>query len=78
MAFVPAIPDNNVFVTVVPGHLEHAEAALFKDFHPVAFDRYLAVAGFGPSTEQLFSIFLPHDHEIQGLAGPEVAYGHSV
>ena len=72
MAFVPGVPDGHVVISVCPGHLEHAEAALFKDLHPVGFDRYLTVAGFSPGTEQLFSIFLPHDHEIQGLAGPEI------
>ena len=78
MTLVPGVPDGHVFISVGPGHLEHAEAALLEHLHPVAFDRYLAVAGLGPSLEQVFSVFLPHDHEIQGLAGPEIAYGHSV
>lgn len=78
MAFVPGVPDCHVLVTVGPGHLEHTETALFKDLHPVAFDLHLAVAGFGPGFEQLFSIFFPHDHEIQGLASPEIRYGHSM
>lgn len=72
MAFVPGIPDRYVFISVGPGHLEHAEAALLKYLHPVGFYSDLAVGGAGPSFQQLFSIFLPHDHEIQGLGGPEI------
>ena len=78
VALVPGVPDGHVVIAMAPGHLEHAKAALLEYLHPVAFDRDLAVAGLGPGLQQLFSVFLPHDHEIQGLAGPEIAYGHLV
>ena len=76
MALVPAVPDRDLFPITGPLHLEKAQAPLFKYLHAIGFYGDLRTGGFGPGTELLFGIFVPHDHKIKGLSGPEVADGH--
>ena len=43
MAFVPGVPDGDIVPTMRPGHLQHAEAAVFEYFHAIGFYGDLAV-----------------------------------
>lgn len=58
--------------------MEQTETSLFKYFHAIGFDRDLSIGRFGPGLQQLFCIFFSYDHYVQGLGGPEIAYGHLV
>jgi hypothetical protein len=74
--FVPAVPDGDLLPIPGPVHLEMAQGTLFKYLHAVGFYGDLDVGRSCPGTELLFSIFLSHDHDVQGLVSPEIAYGH--
>jgi hypothetical protein len=76
VTFVPGIPDRDLFPIAGPGHLEHAEAALFKYLHAVIFYRYLYIGRAGPVSQNGFGILFPHDDDVKGLRGPEVADSH--
>ena len=76
MAFVPAVPDGDVFPIVLPLHVEKAVAPLFKDLHAIAFYYDLARSVLSPLFQEFFCIVVPHDHDVKGLTAPEIAYGH--
>ena len=59
-----------------PGHLQHAEAAVFEYLHAIGFYGDLAVGFTSPGLQLLFCVFISHDHYVHGLGGPEIADGH--
>ena len=76
VSFVPAVPDGDLLPISRPVHLEMAERSVFKNLHPIGFYGHLDIGCLGPGTQLLFRIFFSHDHDIKGLSGPEIAYGH--
>ena len=78
MPFVPGIPDHDIVPIVCPGHVEKVQATIFKQSHAIVFYSDLRIVGTSPFAQHAFRISIPHDHYVQGLCGPEIAYGHSV
>ena len=78
MAFVPGIPDGDIFISMFPLHLEKTETALFEYAHAIGFYRYLGIGSPGPFFQHLFCVFFSYDYHVQGFTGPEVADGHSM
>ena len=76
MPFVPAVPDGYLLPISGPIHLEMAESALLEYLHAIGFYGDLGIGRSSPGAELLFCIFFSHDHDVQGLVGPEIAYGH--
>ena len=76
MSFVPGVPDCDIVPALRPGHLEHAETAMFEYLHAVGFYGDLAVGFPRPGLQLLFCVFISHDHNVHGLRGPEIADGH--
>ena len=48
MAFVPGVPDRDIVPTMRPGHLQHAETAVFEYLHAIGFYSDLAVGFSSP------------------------------
>ena len=48
MAFVPGVPDGDIVPTMRPGHLQHAETAVFEYLHAIGFYSDLAVGFSSP------------------------------
>lgn len=78
MAFVPAIPYGHGTPVARPVHLEMAQGAVLEYLHAIGFYGYLYVGRAGPGFQLLLGIFFSYDHDVQGLCGPEIAYGHLV
>ena len=76
VSFVPAVPNGDLLPISGPIHLEMAECATLENLHPVGFYSDLGVGSPGPCTQLLFCIFFSYDHDVKGLCGPEIAYGH--
>jgi len=78
VTFVPAIPDSDLFPVTRPVHLEMAQGAMLEYLHAIGFYGYLHVGRSCPGAQLLFSVFFSYDHDVKGLRGPEIAYGHLV
>lgn len=78
VSFVPGIPDGHRAPIVRPGHSKKVETAILENPHTVVFDGDLCIGSACPFSQIAFRVAISHDHYVQGLSGPEVAYGHSV